>query len=211
MRKRPYALVRRPAGNTGRRNRDVHRATTARRHGWQNEQWQNYVAALGRSGWPTVVIDGDDSMPDCVFIEDTVDHVRRPCGHHHSVTAQPQAGNRCGATGNRRVSLKPPRSPREIGRRRRPEDRPAGVRRTQRHDNSPRDRPADPDPVPRGYTVTAVPLTKALHLRARSPHFRTAPSSGTNRLSTTRRYSLKFLAVPEEQGAHVVILGDDLH
>jgi dimethylargininase len=37
-----------------------------------NRQWDGYVAALHRSGWPTVVIDSDDAMPDCVFVEDTV-------------------------------------------------------------------------------------------------------------------------------------------
>lgn len=46
---RPYALVRRP-----------------------RRRWDGYLAALRRNGWPTVVIDGDDAMPDCVFVEDTV-------------------------------------------------------------------------------------------------------------------------------------------
>jgi hypothetical protein len=36
------------------------------------QQWDGYVATLQRNGWSTVVIDGDDAMPDCAFVEDTV-------------------------------------------------------------------------------------------------------------------------------------------
>src|SRR3954469_13506348 len=68
---RPYALVRRPAetladGIVTFIEREPLDLALAKR------QWDGYVAALHRSGWPTVVIDGDDAMPDCVFVEDTV-------------------------------------------------------------------------------------------------------------------------------------------
>ena len=71
MPERPYALVRRPAETLAdgivtfieRTPLDLDLA---------KRQWDGYVAALERNGWPTVVIDGDDSMPDCVFVEDTV-------------------------------------------------------------------------------------------------------------------------------------------
>src|SRR3954451_3199981 len=68
---RPYALVRRPAETLAdgivtfieRQQVDLDLA---------KKQWDGYVAALHRNGWSTVVIDGDDSMPDSVFVEDTV-------------------------------------------------------------------------------------------------------------------------------------------
>jgi len=68
---RPYALVRRPAETLA-----DGIVTFIERHpvdlDLAKKQWDGYVAALHRSGWSTVVIDGDDSMPDCVFVEDTV-------------------------------------------------------------------------------------------------------------------------------------------
>src|SRR4051794_3852920 len=68
---RPYALVRRPAETLAdgivtfldRKPLDLELA---------KRQWDEYVAALERNGWPTVTIDGDDAMPDSVFVEDTV-------------------------------------------------------------------------------------------------------------------------------------------
>jgi dimethylargininase len=68
---RPYALVRRPAETLAEgivtyiERQPVDLALAKR-------QWDGYVTALHRNGWPTVVIDGDDTMPDCVFVEDAV-------------------------------------------------------------------------------------------------------------------------------------------
>ena len=71
MPERPFALVRRPAETLAdgivtfieRQPVDLELA---------KRQWDGYVAALHRSGWPTVVVEGDDAMPDCVFVEDVV-------------------------------------------------------------------------------------------------------------------------------------------
>ena len=68
---RRTALVRRPAATLAdgivthieRNPVDVERA---------REQWANYVAALRGEGWDIVEVDTRDDLPDSVFIEDTV-------------------------------------------------------------------------------------------------------------------------------------------
>lgn len=210
MRKRPYALVRRPAQTLAdgivtfieRQPLDIRLA---------NEQWQNYVAALERSGWPAVVIDGDDSMPDCVFIEDTVvmfgdlaiiTNPLRPSRNPETVavqrvieelgfeTAWITEGN---LDGGDVLKIGPQVYVGLSGTTTAPAiDQLTGIL------------------SPRGYTVTAVPLTKALHLKSAVTALPDGTVIGYEPLVDDASIFPKFLAVPEEQGAHVVILGDDL-
>ena len=210
MRKRPYALVRRPAETLAdgivtfieRQPLDIRLA---------NEQWQNYVAALERSGWPTVVIDGDDSMPDCVFIEDTVvmfgdlaiiTNPLRPSRNPETVAVQREIEELGFETASITEGNLDGGDVLKIG--------PhvyvglSGTTTAPAIDQLTRILSA------RGYTVTAVPLTKALHLKSAVTALPDGTVIGYEPLVDDASIFPKFLAVPEEQGAHVVILGDDL-
>ena len=60
---------------------------------------------------------------------------------------------------------------------------------------------------PLGAQVVGVPLTKVLHLKSRSPPCPTEPWSAIEQLVDDPTVWSPFLAVPEEPGAHVVLLG----
>jgi dimethylargininase len=64
--------------------------------------------------------------------------------------------------------------------------------------------------APRGYTVTAVPLTKALHLKSAITALPDGTVIGYEPVVDDPGTFPSFLGVPEEPGAHVVILDDDL-
>lgn len=210
MRKRPYALVRRPAQTLAdgivtfieRQPLDVRLA---------NEQWQNYVAALERSGWPTVVIDGDDSMPDCVFIEDTVvmfgdlaviTNPLRPSRNPETVAVQRVIEELGFETASITEGNLDGGDVLKIG--------PQVYVGLSGTTTAPAIDQLTRILSPRGYTVTAVPLTKALHLKSAVTALPDGTVIGYEPLVDDASLFPTFLAVPEEQGAHVVILGDDL-
>ncbi len=207
---RPYALVRRPAQTLAdgivtfieRRPLDLELAM---------RQWDGYVAALHRSGWPTVTIGGDDSMPDCVFVEDAV----------------VMFGDLAVITNPRQ----PARNPEVVAVRRTIDD--LGLESTAITEGT-----LDGGDVlkvgsqvyvglsgttnasaigqlarilaPRGYSVTAVPLTKALHLKSAITSLPDGTVIGYEPVVDDPSSFPTFLAVPEEPGAHMVILDEDL-
>jgi dimethylargininase len=210
MPNRPYALVRRPAetladGIVTFIERQPLDLALAKR------QWDGYVAALERSGWPTVVIDGDDSMPDCVFVEDTVvmfgdlaviTNPRQPARNPETVAVQSiigelglevaaitegtlDGGDVLKVGSQVYVGLSGTTDAAGI-------EQLAGIL------------------APRGYTVTAVPLTKALHLKSAVTALPDGTVIGYEPVVDDPGLFPSFLAVPEEPGAHVVILDDDL-
>lgn len=207
---RPYALVRRPAASLAdgivtfidRQPVDVALA---------RQQWDTYVSALERSGWPTVVIDTDDTMPDCVFVEDTVvmfgdlaviTNPRQPTRNPEIVEVQRvidglglesvaitegtlDGGDVLKVGSQVYVGL-------------------SGTTNQAAVDQLSRIL------APRGYTVTAVPLTKALHLKSAVTALPDGTIIGYEPVVDDPGVYPSFLAVPEEPGAHVVILDDDL-
>ena len=170
------------------------------------------LAALQRNGWPTVTIEGDDAMPDCVFVEDTVvmfgdlaviTNPRQPARNPEIVAVQRviadlglestpitegtmDGGDVLKVGSQIYVGISGTTTAAAI-------EQLARIL------------------APRGYTVTGVPLTKALHCEKRGHGAaRWQRSSAGNRWWTTRAYSPRSSSVPEEQGAHVVILDDDV-
>jgi dimethylargininase len=207
---RPYALIRRPAetladGIVTFIEREPVDLALAKK------QWDGYVAALERSGWPTVVIDGDDSMPDSVFVEDTV----------------VMFGDLAVVTNPRQ----PTRNPETVAVQRVIDD--LGLESTAITDGTldggdvlkvgsqvyvglsgtttaPAVEQLTQILAPRGYTVTGVPLTKALHLKSAVTALPDGTVIGYEPVVDDPDVYPSFLAVPEEPGAHVVILADDL-
>jgi len=207
---RPYALVRRPAETLA-----DGIVTFIERHPLDldlaKQQWGGYVAALHRSGWPTVVIDGDDSMPDCVFVEDTVvmfgdlaviTNPRQPA-RNPEIVAVKRAVEALGlesaaiteGTLDGGDVLK-------VG-----SQVYVGLSGTT---NAAAIAELASVLAPRGYTVTAVPLTKALHLKSAITALPDGTIIGYEPVVDDPGIFPSFLAVPEEPGAHVVILDDDL-
>lgn len=207
---RPYALVRRPAETLAdgvvtfleRTPVDVELA---------KRQWGGYVAALERSGWPTVVIEGDDSMPDCVFVEDAVvmfgdlavvTNPRQPTRNPETAAVR-RTLDELGLTATSITEgtldggdvLK-------IG-----SQVYVGLSGTT---TAPAVDQLARIVTPRGYTVTPVPLTKALHLKSAVTALPDGTVIGYAPVVDDPGLFPTFLAVPEEPGAHVVILDDDL-
>ncbi|MFC9887396.1 dimethylargininase [Streptomyces pilosus] len=173
------------------------------------EQWEAYTEVLRAHGWETIEVDPADDCPDSVFVEDTVVMYRNV-----ALIARPGAGSRRGEIlGTERAvvslgcSVNRVREPGTldggdvlkvgetvyVGRGGRTDA--AGVRQVR----------AAFEPL--GARVVAVPVTKVLHLKSAV----TALPDGTvvGHAPHVDAPSLfpRFLPVPEESGAHVVLLG----
>ncbi|MEU5576355.1 dimethylargininase [Streptomyces huasconensis] len=181
-------------------------------------QWEAYVGALDAHGWETLEVEPADDCPDSVFVEDAVVAFRNV-----ALIARPGAEPRRGETAG--VEEAVARLGCSVNRVREPGTLDGGdilrigdtlyVGRGGRTDaEGVRQLRAAFEPL--GARVVAVPLTgsftgsfaRALHLKSAV----TALPDGTviGREPPMGRPSLfpRFLPVPEEPGAHVVLLGD---
>jgi len=205
----PFALVRRPAASLAsgcvsfieRQPVDV---DAARR------QWTTYVGALQGRGWPTVEVAPDDTLPDSVFIEDTVvmfgalaviTNPGEPTRHPEIAAA---------AETIRRLGYEPA----SITRGTLDGGDVLKVGATAYVGLSGRTSPAAVDELrellaPRGWEVIGVPLTKALHLKSAVTALPDGTVIGYRPLVDDESVFPAFLAVPEEGGAHVVVLDDE--
>ena len=206
-----HALIRRPAPcladgivtHLDRQPVDLELAT---------RQWQGYVDALHAHGWSTTEVDPAPDCPDSVFVEDTMvvygdlAVIARPGAS--SRRPETAAAERAGAAQGYRIAhlsgdatldggdvLKHGGSV-WVGRGGRTND--AGIEQLRAH------------LTPLGAEVIAVPLTKVLHLKSAV----TALPDGTilgypPLIDDATVWGERFLAVPEEGGAHVVLLGGD--
>lgn len=207
---RPYALVRRPAETLAdgivtfieRQPLDLELA---------KQQWDGYVTALQRNGWPTVTIDGDDAMPDCVFVEDTVvmfgdlaviTNPRQPARNPEIVAVQRVIADLGLESTPITEGTLDGGDVLKVG-----SQIYVGISRTT---TAAAIEQLARILAPRGYTVTAVPLTKALHLKSAVTALPDGTIIGWEPVVDDPGLYPSFLAVPEEQGAHVVILDDDL-
>jgi len=205
----PFALVRRPAASLAsgcvsfieRQPVDV---DAARR------QWTTYVGALQAHGWPTVEVAPDDTLPDSVFIEDAVvmfgalaviTNPGEPARHPEIAAA---------AETIRRLGYEPA----SITRGTLDGGDVLKVGPTAYVGLSGRTSPAAVDELrellaPRGWEVIGVPLTKALHLKSAVTALPDGTVIGYRPLVDDESVFPAFLAVPEEGGAHVVVLDDE--
>lgn len=204
----PYALVRRPAASLAdgivtfieRETVDVERA---------QEQWRGYVAALEAAGWPTVEVEGDDTLPDSVFVEDAV-----VMFEDLAVVTNPAQPARNPETAGAEKKV------RELGY--------DTVTITEGHLDGgdvlkvgrqvyvgltgTTDAAAVAQLAtilePRGWTVTPVPVTKALHLKSAVTALPDGTVIGYGPVVDDPTLFDRYLEVPEEPGAHVVVLDD---
>jgi dimethylargininase len=205
----PFALVRRPAASLAsgcvsfidRQPVDVGRA---------RRQWAAYVDALNAHGWPTVEVAPDDTLPDSVFIEDAVVMF----GQLAVITSPGEPARRpeiaAAAETVRRLGYHPAHVTRgtfdggdvlKVG-------------QTAYVGLSGRTSPAAVEELrellaPRGWEVIGVPLTKVLHLKSAVTALPDGTVIGYRPLVDDASAFRAFLEVPEEGGAHVVVLDDE--
>jgi len=173
-------------------------------------QWEGYVAALQDSGWETVHVPPADDCPDAVFVEDTVVMYRDV-----AVISRPGALSRRDETdgtaqtlrdlGYALCAIEEPGTldggdvlkvgdTIYVGRGGRTDG--AGIAQLRRL------------LTPLGATVVGVPVTRVLHLKSAVTALPDGTVIGYIPLVDDPLIFERFMPVPEESGAHVVVLGD---
>ncbi|MEU3512015.1 dimethylargininase [Streptomyces longwoodensis] len=175
------------------------------------EQWEAYAQALRTHGWETVEVEPADDCPDAVFVEDVVVVFRNV-----ALITRPGAESRRGETAG--VEEAVARLGCSVNWIREPGTLDGGdvlkVGDTVYVGRGGRTDAAGVQQLraafePLGARVVAVPVSRVLHLKSAV----TALPDGTviGHIPKVDRPSLfpRFLSVPEESGAHVVLLGGD--
>jgi dimethylargininase len=174
-------------------------------------QWANYVAALQEHGWATVEVPAAEDCPDSVFVEDTmvvfqdVAVITRP-GAETRRAETTDAGNVVAAQGYRLAHIEPPGTldggdvlkigdTVYVGQGGR--TNASGLDQLRAHLS------------PLGADVIGVPVSKVLHLKSAVTALPDGTVIGYPELVDDPSVFDRFLPVPEESGAHVVLLGDD--
>ncbi|WP_111767710.1 dimethylargininase [Nakamurella deserti] len=174
-------------------------------------QWSDYVEALRAHGFRPVEVDPADDCPDGVFVEDAV-----------VVYADLAVLSRSGAV-QRRAELPTVRAAVEaaglrIAELTAPATLDGGdvlkIGRTVYVGQTLRTNAAAVDQLralvtPEGWEVVPVPTTRVLHLKSAVTALPDGTVIGCPPLVDDPAVFDTFLAVPEEGGAHVVLLGDD--
>ena len=173
-------------------------------------QWEQYVAALRAAGWDVVEVPPAETCPDSVFVEDAV-----------VVAGGVAVVTRPGADARRAETAAVERTVTDLGYDVRRIEEPGtldggdvlkvgrtayvgmggrtndeGVRQLRRHLE------------PAGVEVVAVPVTKVLHLKSAVTALPDGTVIGYPPLVDDPGAFPDFLAVPEESGAHVVLLDE---
>ena len=174
-------------------------------------QWAAYVSVLQEAGWEIVEVPSDDALPDSVFVEDTVvmfgdvavltnpNRSQRHPEIHDTATVVESLG----------IPLLRLQDPAAMD---------GGdvlkVGRTVYVGLTASTNQAAADQLtqwltPRGWTVVAVPLTKALHLKSAVTALPDGTIIGYLPLVDDVEQYPQFLAMPEEGGSHVVVIGEN--
>jgi dimethylargininase len=174
------------------------------------KQWEGYVRALVDAGWGVTEVEPAPDCPDSGFVEDTV-----VVYGDLAVIARPGAVERRAETKGTEKALA--EFPYRIAHIEAPgtldggdvlkhggtvyvgqgeRTNPEGIRQLAEH------------LAPFGATVIAVPLTKVLHLKSAVTALPDGTVIGYEPVVDDPSVYDTFLPVPEEPGAHVVLLGD---
>ncbi len=172
-------------------------------------QWEGYVAALADAGWDIVEVPPADDCPDGVFVEDSA-----VMFGSMAVLTRPGAPSRAGEVagtaavlarlGHETVAVEAPGTldggdVLKVGHRayvgRGGRTNGAAIAQLRAH------------LAPRGWSVTAVPLTKALHLKSAVTALPDGTVIGYTPVVDDPAFFPHYLGMDEEPGAHVVDLG----
>jgi dimethylargininase len=176
-----------------------------------NSQWDEYVALLSNAGWDIVEVPIATGQPDSVFVEDTM-----VIFGDIAIIGSPGAESRAGeiveaeltVTGLgltvRHIELPGTLDGGDVLK----VDRTVFVGRGGRT-NAEGIRQLRALVTPLGYTVVAVPVTKALHLKSAVTALPDGTIIGYPPLVDDPRVFGRYLAVPEAEGVAVVVLADD--
>lgn len=174
-------------------------------------QWQQYVDALADAGWSCVEVPPIDDCPDGVFVEDTMVvfgdlAVIARAGADERRPEAAEAERAVAAQGYRIARISEPGTLdggdilkigttvyAGLGGR----TNQAGIDQLREH------------LAPLGAEVVAVPVRRVLHLKSAVTALPDGTVIGYEPLTDDPAAFPKFLAVPEEAGAHVVLLGED--
>ena len=175
------------------------------------EQWGGYVQALVDTGWDTIEVPEATDCPDAAFVEDTmvvyrnVAVIARPAApaRHDEVLDAERVVESLGYSINR---IRPPGTL-DGGDVLKVDDTVYVGRGGRTNGEGIRQLRAILEPV--GATVVAVPLTKVLHLKSAVTALPDGTVVGWAPVVDDPSLFPRFLAVPEESGAHVVLLGGD--
>ncbi|MEN2736731.1 dimethylargininase [Microbacterium sp. X-17] len=207
---RKIALVRIPAGNLS-EGLITHIEREAVDSELADKQWDDYVAALSAAGWQTVEVASADQLADSVFVEDTAvvfgdtAVISRPgADSRKPEIAGTEAALR--AQGLRLLRIEEPGTldggdvlkvgdTVYVGRGGR--TNAEGIRQLRAL------------VAPLGYTVVAVPVTKALHLKTAVTALPDGTVIGYEPIVDDPRIFGRFLPVPEAHGTAVVVLDDE--
>jgi len=207
---RRIALVRAPAANLA-DGEVTHIARTALDGVLADSQWDAYVAALTENGWEIVEVPIADGMADSVFITDAI-----VVFGDTAVITSPGAVSRRGETVAAEATA------REVGLKVVTIDLPGTldggdvltvgttvyVGRGGRT-NADGIRQLRNLIAPFGFSVVAVPMTKALHLTSAVTALPDGTVVGWPPVVDDPALFERFLEMPEESGAHVVVLDHD--
>jgi dimethylargininase len=205
------ALVRAPAANLAeglvthirRKKLDLDKA---------NAQWDAYVETLNACGWQTVEVDSRDDLADSVFIEDTVVMLGKT-----AVITSP------GAEARAEEIIATEQKVRELGLKVERISQPGTLdggdvlkvggtiyvgRGGRTNGEGIRQFRAIASAL--GYTVVAVPVTKALHLKTAVTALPDGTIIGYEPLVDNTALFPRFQPVPEAHGTAVVVLAPDL-
>lgn len=211
MGERHVALVRIPASNLA-EGEVTHIDRTPVNVELADQQWDNYCAALDAEGWETIEVPAAPELADSVFIEDAV-----VMFGELAVLTSPGAPSRRGEVAGAEQAV------RELGglgiaRILAPGTLDGGdvlkvgktvyVGRSGRT-NAEGIRQLRVVLAPHGYTVIAVPLSKALHLKSSVTALPDGTVIGWAPVVDHPEIFDRFLPVPEESGAAVVVLSAD--
>lgn len=203
------ALVRRPSPRLA-EGIVTHREREAVNFRRACTQWDGYVAALHENGWQTIEVSPAEDCPDSVFVEDTV-VVHRSV----AVISRPGADTRKAETvevekaiedlGYSINRIRPPGTL-DGGDVLKVDDTVYVGRSGRTNAEGIRQLRAVLEPI--GARVVAVPVTKVLHLKSAVTALPDGTVIGYLPLVDDPLIFGRFMPVPEESGAQVVLLGE---